>query len=81
MPADFPSSPTLNQTYTYNGRTWKWNSTGWELVTNSISSISFPGSTSGAITVQAPAVAGTNTVTLPATSGTLVTLARVIALA
>lgn len=27
---DFPSSPTLNQTYTFNGRSWKWNGEGWE---------------------------------------------------
>jgi hypothetical protein len=29
MAIDFPSSPTLNQTYTFNGRTWKWNGTAW----------------------------------------------------
>ena len=27
---DFPTSPTLGQTYTYNGRTWVWDGTGWE---------------------------------------------------
>ena len=32
MPIDFPSTPTLNQTYTYNSRTWKWNGTGWQSV-------------------------------------------------
>lgn len=26
---DFPSSPTLNQTYTANGLTWKWDGTSW----------------------------------------------------
>lgn len=31
MPLNFPTSPTLNQTYTYNGRTWKWNGAGWEI--------------------------------------------------
>lgn len=29
---DFPSSPTVDQTYTFNGRTWKWNGSGWEIV-------------------------------------------------
>lgn len=30
MPAiDFPSSPTTNQTYTFNGRTWTYNGTAW----------------------------------------------------
>lgn len=31
MPIDFPSSPSLNQTYTYSGRTWLWNGTAWQL--------------------------------------------------
>lgn len=30
MPIDFPTSPTLNQVYTYSGRSWKWNGEGWE---------------------------------------------------
>lgn len=30
MPAlDFPSSPTLNQVYTANGRSWIWNGSSW----------------------------------------------------
>lgn len=29
MPIDFPSSPTLNQTYTYNNKVWVWNGTAW----------------------------------------------------
>lgn len=35
-------------------------------------SLVLPGATSGSITIDAPAVAGTNTLTLPATTGTLV---------
>lgn len=32
MPAiDFPASPTLSQEYTFEGRTWLWNGTGWEV--------------------------------------------------
>jgi hypothetical protein len=38
-----------------------------------MSSIVIQGDTSGSITVEAPAVAGTNTLTLPASSGTLLT--------
>jgi len=29
MPIDFPSSPSLNQTYTYNNKVWIWNGTYW----------------------------------------------------
>lgn len=29
MPLDFPSSPALNDTYTYNGVTYVFNGTGW----------------------------------------------------
>ena len=30
----FPTSPSLNQTYTFQGKTWKYNGVGWALVTN-----------------------------------------------
>jgi len=29
MAINFPSGPTLNQQYTFNGRTWQWNGTAW----------------------------------------------------
>jgi hypothetical protein len=32
MAISFPSSPSLNQQYTYNGRTWSWNGTAWQSV-------------------------------------------------
>jgi hypothetical protein len=33
MPIDFPTSPTLNQVYTYLNRSWRWNGTTWVAVT------------------------------------------------
>lgn len=39
MPIDFPSSPTLNQTYTFEGSTWSWNGTAWDHVGTQISDI------------------------------------------
>ena len=30
MAINFPATPTLNQTYTYNGRTWTYNTVGWQ---------------------------------------------------
>lgn len=29
MPLDFPAAPTINDTYTYGGRTWTWDGTSW----------------------------------------------------
>lgn len=29
MSIQFPSSPTLNQEYTFNNKTWSWNGLGW----------------------------------------------------
>jgi hypothetical protein len=31
MALDFPNDPTLNQTYTSGGRSWKWNGISWQL--------------------------------------------------
>ena len=31
MAINFPNSPTVNQTYTFGGRTWKWNGVGWQV--------------------------------------------------
>lgn len=38
MPLDFPTSPSVNDTYTFSGRTWKWNGEGWQLQSNVLSS-------------------------------------------
>jgi hypothetical protein len=32
MPLDFPNAPNVNDTFTSNSRTWKWNGTTWDLV-------------------------------------------------
>lgn len=34
MPLNFPTSPTLNQTYSFNNKTWIWDGYGWALSTN-----------------------------------------------
>lgn len=33
---DFPNSPSVNQTYTYNNRTWLWNGNAWVLAVNNV---------------------------------------------
>ena len=30
MAMDFPISPTLNQTYTFSSKTWKWDGSVWK---------------------------------------------------
>lgn len=30
MPLDFPSSPSLNQIYSYGNRSWIWNGVAWD---------------------------------------------------
>lgn len=32
MPLNFPTSPSVNDTYTYGSQTWKWDGTAWNLV-------------------------------------------------
>lgn len=75
--------PTLNQNTTGSAATltttrtiWGQNFNGSANVTGSLSNvttIALNGSTSGATTLQASAVAGATTITFPATTGTVVT--------
>lgn len=68
MAADFPSSPTLNQTYTFSGRTWTWNGTGWALVANSFYTISTTATSKTLTNLERCTVtASGQTITLPAT--------------
>lgn len=34
MAINFPSNPSTNQIYTYNGKSWIWNGTAWDLYTS-----------------------------------------------
>jgi hypothetical protein len=34
MPVNFPANPSLNNTYTFSGRTWTWNGTYWDQTPN-----------------------------------------------
>lgn len=45
MALNFPTSPTLNQYYIYNDRTWKWNGYAWTIipVTSSSNTLNFIG--------------------------------------
>lgn len=37
---NFPTSPALNGIYTYLGRTWVWNGSGWERQINAGQTVS-----------------------------------------
>jgi hypothetical protein len=47
MPLNFPSSPSVNDTYTFNNKTWIWDGTKWETynfnldVSDNVSTVSF----------------------------------------
>jgi hypothetical protein len=34
MAINFPTSPALNDTYSFGGRVWKWNGVAWESVSS-----------------------------------------------
>lgn len=59
---NFPTSPTVNQTYTANGFTWQWDGTSWKSAGGSFVS-SFSGGTTG----LTPATGTTGAVTLAGT--------------
>lgn len=53
MAINFPASPSLNDTYTFSGRTWVWNGSAWQLQTessttlNSLSDVAAPSPSDG----------------------------------
>jgi microcystin-dependent protein len=42
MPIDFPTSPTTGQVYTYLGKSWIWNGTGWDVATPNVGDAFLP---------------------------------------
>lgn len=52
MPISFPTSPTTNQTYTYEGKTWTWTGSVWRA--NSSPALGATGPTGPASTVPGP---------------------------
>ena len=70
MAFDFPSAPTLNQVYTYAGKSWKWNGEGWALLTNSLSSLLL-NEGSFTVTVAPTTLTGNQTQTIQNATGTV----------
>lgn len=42
---DFPTSPTLNEVYSANGKSWTWNGSSWVVTTSTTGNIIFSGNT------------------------------------
>ncbi len=48
MPLDFPTSPALNEIYTFSGRSWKWNGTAWDVYSTGVVGPTGPQGNTGA---------------------------------
>jgi hypothetical protein len=69
MPLDFPPSPSLNEIYTFGGRSWKWNGTAWDSYNPAAGDVvSSLNGTTGSITLAAGSNVGITT------SGTTITI-------
>ena len=66
MALAFPSSPTVNQTYTSGTRTWTWNGTAWKLPSTMLTGVT---GTGNAVLSVGPTITLTNATGLPLTTG------------
>ena len=66
MALAFPSSPTVNQTYTSGTRTWTWNGTAWKLPSTALTGVT---GTGNAVLSVGPTITLTNATVLPLTTG------------
>jgi len=48
MPLDFPTSPALNEIYTFGGRSWIWNGTAWDVYSSGVMGPTGPQGNTGA---------------------------------
>jgi hypothetical protein len=80
MPISFPLNPTLNQVYTYNGLSWRWDGEGWEpgvaIGATGATGVAGPVGATGPIGATGPAgtdatVATANTAPVSPTNGKL----------
>ena len=64
MPIDWPTSPAVNDNYSFGGLTWRFDGNGWRLI-NGPSTPGLTRNTSSATINLANGATGTTTITLP----------------
>lgn len=75
MPINFPNSPTLNQVYTIDQKSWRYNGTAWNVISSGFDLSTSPSFTNLSVAGQSTVVAdtATDTLTLVAGSGIVIT--------
>jgi hypothetical protein len=75
MPINFPNSPTLNQVYTIDQKSWRYNGTAWNVISSGFDFSTSPSFTNLVVSGQPTVIAdtATDTLTLVAGSGIAIT--------
>ena len=75
MPINFPNSPTLNQVYTIDQKSWRYNGTAWNVISSGFDLSTSPSFTNLVVSGQPTVIAdtATDTLTLVAGSGIVIT--------
>ena len=75
MPINFPNSPTLNQVYTVDQKSWRYNGTAWNVISSGFDLSTSPSFTNLVVSGQSTVIAdtATDTLTLVAGSGIVIT--------
>ena len=75
MPINFPNNPTLNQVYTVDQKSWRYNGTAWNVISSGFDLSTSPSFTNLAVSGQSTVIAdtATDTLTLVAGSGIAIT--------
>ena len=75
MPINFPTNPTLNQVYTVDQKSWRYNGTAWNVISSGFDFSTSPSFTNLIVSGQSTVIAdtATDTLTLVAGSGISIT--------
>ena len=75
MPINFPNSPALNEVYTIDQKSWRYNGTAWNVISSGFDLSTSPSFTNLVVSGQPTVIAdtATDTLTLVAGSGIVIT--------